>query len=79
MRAPPGPAIVTALIGSLGLYIWMALRTGVVWLVPTLRILNRRDNPTGYWTTIGAAAFALASLVGFIAYEVTAVDGFFKA
>ena len=52
----------------LALYIGMALRFGVVWLMPTLRILIRRENPAGYWAVIGAAALVLTILVALVAY-----------
>jgi hypothetical protein len=74
MRAPPGPALLTTLITVLGLYVWMGLRNGCVWLFfPTLRLLGRKENAVGYWAVIGAAALVLTILVGFIAYEVIRV------
>lgn len=81
MRAPPGPTLLTTLIGVLGLYIWMALRSGCVWLFfPTLQILTRKERPVGYWLVIAAAALVLASSVGFMTYEAIRKwpDGFFE-
>jgi hypothetical protein len=61
--------MLTVLIAALlALYIGMALRSDVVWLIPTLRILTRRGNPAGYWAVIGAAALVLTILVALAAY-----------
>ena len=78
MRAPPGPAIVLALIGVGGLHIWMSLRSGVFWLLPTLRTVSRRESPAGFWAAIGAATLAVTILVGFMIFEATRHDGFYR-
>jgi hypothetical protein len=70
MRAA-APTLWAMLVGVLVAYLGMALKDRCVWLFfPTLRVLTRRENPAGYWAAIGAAALALAILVGIMAYAV---------
>lgn len=60
--------IPAALIGVLIAYIAISLSSGGVWLIPTLRILGRRENPAVYWAVIVAAALALTLLLAGAAY-----------
>ena len=60
--------VLIPLIVVLALYIWMTLRTGGAWLIPTLRIVSRKENPAGYWAAITAAALALTIAFAATAY-----------
>ena len=61
-------ALSIAPIVVLGLCIRMAPRSGGVWLIPTLGILGRKENPVVYWAAIVAAALVPTILFGLTAY-----------